>query len=209
MATLLYIEASPRKERSISIAVAKEFLRAYTEAHPADAVETLDLWAAALPEFDGAAINAKYNILHGLPHSATEAKAWGAVEALCRHFKAADKYLFSVPMWNFGIPYKLKHYLDLIVQPGLTFSHSPEQGFTGLVSGKPAAVIYASGGEYGPASPAKDYDLQKPYMNLILGFIGITGVRSIAAAPSLAAPETAKAALDTAIQQAVKLGKVF
>ena len=25
------------------------------------------------------------------------------------HFKSADKYIVSLPMWNFGIPYKLKH----------------------------------------------------------------------------------------------------
>lgn len=44
------------------------------------------------------------------------------VEDVIEQFTAADKYLFSLPMWNFGIPYKLKHYIDVIVQPGYTFS---------------------------------------------------------------------------------------
>ena len=34
----------------------------------------------------------------------------------------AERVLISTPMWNFGIPYKLKHWLDIINQPGLTAS---------------------------------------------------------------------------------------
>ena len=59
---------------------------------------------------------------------------------IAEHFKSADKYVFSLPMWNFGIPYKLKHFIDVLVQPGLTFSFSPETGYKGLVTGKPAVV---------------------------------------------------------------------
>jgi FMN-dependent NADH-azoreductase len=65
MAKLLYIEASPRKERSASIKVAGEFMEAYRQAHPNDQVEMLDLWKKELPPFDGDVINAKYRILHG------------------------------------------------------------------------------------------------------------------------------------------------
>ncbi len=209
MSKLLYIESSPRKDRAASINVAKEFLDAYAKAHPADTIETLDLWATALPEFDGSALNAKYNILHGQPHSASDATAWGAIEQICQHFVAADKYLFSVPMWNFGIPYKLKHFIDLVVQPGLTFSFSPETGYTGLVTGKPATIIYSSGGDYGPDSPAKSYDLQKPYVELFLGFIGITDVRRISVAPTLAAPDVVAAVLAKAKQEAAEIAQSF
>lgn len=209
MAKLLYIEASPRKERSSSIAVARSFLRAYTEAHPSDTVETVDLWNVVLPEFDGPAIDAKYNVLHGKAQTETEARAWGTVEEMCRHFISAEKYLFSVPMWNFGIPYKLKHFIDLVTQPGLTFSFSPETGYTGLVTGKPAVVIYASGGVYGADSPAKAYDFQRPYMELFLGFIGITDVHSISVAPTMAAPDAVKAVLNDAKEQAAAMARDF
>jgi FMN-dependent NADH-azoreductase len=209
MAKLMYIEASPRKERSASIAVAKEFLRIYAETHPADSIETLDVWDMALPEFDGATINAKYNILHGQPHSDSEAKAWGAVEDICHRFLSADKYVFGVPMWNLGIPYKLKHFIDVITQPGLTFSFSPEKGYTGLVTGKPAVVIYSSGGDYGPASPANAYDFQQPYMKLFLGFIGITDVCSVTVAPTLAMPEAVKSLLDKVKEEAAEIAGRF
>ena len=118
--------------------------------HPGDTVETLDLWHADLPEFDGPAIEAKYAILHGQKFSAAQEQAWNAVTKIADHFKSADKYVISLPMWNFGIPYKLKQFIDVIVQPGLAFSFSPETGYKGLITGKPVVVVYARGGAYGP-----------------------------------------------------------
>ncbi len=190
MAKLLYIESSPRKDRSASIEIAKEFLRVYEKTNPDDEIEILDLWSAPLPEFDGDTINAKYRILHGQEHTPGEADAWGAVVKIFEQFNAAQKYLFSVPMWNFGIPYKLKHYIDVLTQPGLTFSYSPESGYSGLVTAKPAAVVYARGGEYSSDENVKSFDFQKTYLEMWLGFIGFTDIRSIVIEPTLADPET-------------------
>lgn len=190
MSTLLYVQASPRLERSHSRAVADAFVAEYGRLHPGDRVETLDLFRADLPPFDGLAVQAKYTILHGQKHTAEELAAWRAVEAVIAPFKAADKYAFAVPMWNFGIPYRLKQYLDLLIQPGYTFSFSPASGYTGLVTGKRAFVAYASGGEYAAGSGAESYDLQSRYFQLALGFMGITDVRTVTVAPTLG-PEAA------------------
>ena len=35
-------------------------------------------------------------------------------------------------MWNFGIPYKLKQWIDVITQPGLAFRFDPAQGYLPL-----------------------------------------------------------------------------
>jgi len=58
MARLLYIEASPRKDRSASIEVAKAFIEAYTASHQGDVIDTIDLWKTDLPPFDGDTVNA-------------------------------------------------------------------------------------------------------------------------------------------------------
>ena len=81
-----------------------------------------------------------------------QAKAWKRVTGVIERFKSADWYLFSLPMWNFGVPYVLKHLIDVIVQPGLTFSFSPTEGYKGLVTGKKAVAVYARGGAYGSGS---------------------------------------------------------
>lgn len=209
MAKLLHVESSPRKERSSSIRVAAVFLAAYRKAHPGDTVETLDLWKTDLPRFDGQVIDSKYAILHGKEHTPEQKKAWEAVERVIRRFTEADKYLFSLPMWNFGIPYVLKHFFDVIVQPTYTFSFSPKEGYKGLVSGKPAAVVYARGGAYPPGSPGESFDLQKRYIELILGFIGFQGVQSIVAEPTMGKPEQVEGALQAAVRRAETLAATF
>ncbi|MEQ9061678.1 MAG: NAD(P)H-dependent oxidoreductase, partial [Gammaproteobacteria bacterium] len=174
-------------DRSHSIAVANAFVEAYREANPNDTIDKLDLWAETLPAFDGAMLDAKYAILHGGAPSGAEQAAWRTVERVVERFASADKYLISMPMWNFGLPYVMKHYIDIVTQPGLTFSFSPESGYAGLVSG-PVAVVYASGGAYHAGSGAEAFDLQKPALEGWLAFVGLTDVTRIVVAPTLAAP---------------------
>ncbi|MBM4275434.1 MAG: FMN-dependent NADH-azoreductase [Deltaproteobacteria bacterium] len=210
MSEVLYIKASPRKGRSHSLAVAEAFLEAYRDLHPQDEIVTLDLFAENLPPFDGLLINAKYNIMHGRPHSAGEAAAWRVVEDYIAQFKGADKYVLAAPMWNFGIPYRLKQYIDIIVQPTYTFSYSPEEGYTGLVTGKPIFIAGARGGSYPPGTLAAAFDLQIPYLQVILGFIGFTDFRIVLIEPTLeGGPETAQARRREAVAKAREMAKEF
>lgn len=208
MTKLLYIESSPRKSRSKSIRVASEFLNAYREKNPSDEVFTIDLWEKTLPDYDGDTIDAKYQVMHGKGVDEKQKNAWQAIVDVCDEFKSADKYVISLPMWNFGIPYKLKHYIDVIAQPGQTFSFDPESGYSGLVTGKPIAVVYARGGAYG-SDDAKGMDFQKRYMEMLLGFIGFTDIQSIVIEPTLAAPDDVAATEAAAIEAAKSLAMTF
>lgn len=209
MARLLYIESSPRKKRSSSIEVAHVFLEDYQKKHPNDEIQTLDLWNRELPAFDGDVIDSKYAILHGQAHTEAQRKSWRAVEQLIAEFKQADKYVISLPMWNFTIPYKLKHYIDLIVQPSYTFSFSPSEGYKGLVTGKPITLIYARGGAYGTGTGAEKLDLQTGYMDTILKFIGFTDIQSIIIEPTLASPEQKSEAIKKAKEQAIQIADKY
>ncbi len=210
MARLLYIESSPRKDRSASIQVAKTFIEKYQETHPDDKIDSIDLWKTDLPSFDGETINAKYAIMQGEKHSDAQVKAWSSVERTIDDFKSADKYLISLPMWNFGIPYKLKHYIDVLVQPGYTFSFSPDEGYKGLVTGKPAALVYARGGAYKAGTDTGSFDLQKAYMELILGFIGFTDIKSIVVEPMLmSTPEDKAKIIGAAKEQARNMAAAY
>ncbi len=208
MTTLLYIEASPRKQRSHSIRVTDAFLSAYRSANPDHRIDKLDLWAEPLPAFDGDMINAKYAVMHGQDPSASELEAWREVENIFSRFGDADKYVFSVPMWNFGIPYILKHYIDIITQPGMAWSFDPDAGYSGLVKG-PVVAIYSSGGAYHDGSGAEGFDLQKPYLENWLGFIGLTDVKRIIVAGTLEAPDAVKQSAQQAVEEAARLGAIF
>lgn len=207
MSKLLHIQSSPRGDRSASIAVATRFVEAYQAANSGDSVETLDLWGTDLPEFNGETIDAKYAVLHGQSHTPEQAAAWNAVVKIADQFKSADKILLSLPMWNFGIPYKLKHYIDVLTQPGLTFSYTPEEGYKGLVTRKPLVVIYARGGAYAPGTGAEGYDQQSAYIKQIFGFIGFTDIREIFVEPTLS--PTKDEAVATAGLAAAEAGSKF
>jgi len=205
MAKLLHIQTSPRGGHSASQAVAEHFIDSYRRTHRSDIVEALNLWQSELPEFNGATLEAKYAVAHGLPHSPEQVHAWKGVARIADHFKSADRYLVSLPMWNFGIPYKLKHYIDLLVQPGLTFGFTPDGTRKGLITGKPMVIIYARGGAYGPGSGAEAADHQSPYLKQIFGFIGFTDFREIFVEPTLATPTSKEKAIAISNRKAAKL----
>ena len=65
MTTLLHISASPRGERSESLAIAATFLDELRSAHPDVTVEHWDLWDGTLPAFGPPAAAAKMAIFGG------------------------------------------------------------------------------------------------------------------------------------------------
>ena len=192
MKKILYIESSPRKDRSHSINVTNKYIEKIKASGDIE-IKKIDLWNYDLPEFDGDMLNAKYAAISGSEASAPENNAWAKVIEIFNEFQDADHYIFSVPMWNFSIPYKLKHYIDIVTQPGLSWSYSPEDGYSGLMTGKEATVIYASGDGYGEGTGFESYDLQKPYVTLWLTFIGFEKIESFIADRTLFEPEESEA----------------
>ena len=208
MSKLLYIKASPRGECSHSLAVAEEFVRAYASLHPAEAVETRDLFRMSLPALDGEVLRVKYNIMHGKESTAEEKARWKAVEDVIADFKSADKLVFAVPMWNFNIPYVLKHYLDVICQPSYTFAAGPE-GYKGLCSAR-VFIVYARGGEYPATGAAQDiYDFQSTYLEFQLRFLGLTDIQSVIVQPTLRGPEARDSSKQAALKQALEIVTTF
>jgi len=208
MAKLLCIRVSPRGWNSYSNRAAQAFLDAYRKTHPQDGVDDLDLSTADLPEFSAPQAAAKYAVMAGQTPTDEAGLAWKRVIDVINRFTSADRYVIASPMWNFGIPYRLKQYIDIIVQPGLTIAFSPETGYRGLVTGRTAVLILARGGAYEAGDPVKTFDFQKSYLEMILGFIGLTDIRSILIEPTLGeGPEGAEKALQSAIRQAEALAE--
>ena len=144
MTTLLHISASPRGQRSESLALAATFLAELRATHPDVTVEHWDLWDGTLPEFGPPAAAAKMAIFGGADPEGDEATAWRAARDTFERFDSADYYLFTVPMWNASVPYILKQFIDVVSQPGMVFSFDPDAADTALLPGKKATVIYTS-----------------------------------------------------------------
>lgn len=209
MARLLHIESSPRKTRSASLEVAQAFVETYRQAHPNASIDTLDLWQTPLPEFDGAALDAKYAGLSGAPLTEAQREAWDAIRALARPLHEADTLLLSVPLWNFSIPYKLKHFIDAVSQKDVLFSFD-DTGFGGLLRGKRAVIVYARGLDYSAQSitPAERFDFQKPFIEAWLRFVGIDDVETVIVEKTLFGPEVDAAARREACATAEALARI-
>ena len=183
---LLHISASPRGAASESLAIASTFLEVFADANPDVEIETFDLWDGTLPAFGPDAAAAKMSVFAGAEPQGTAAGAWAAAGDTFRRFDSADRYLFSVPMWNHGIPYILKQLIDVISQPGLIFGFDPVAGYQPLLRDKRAAVIYTSAVYGRERGPGFGNDFQQPYFDDWLRWAGITDVHEVFFRPNLA-----------------------
>lgn len=185
MPTLLHISASPRGSASASLALAAAFLEAHAAAHPDVRIEQLDLWQAGLPTFGADGADAKMAVFGGGTPASDQVEVWSQAKAVFDRFAAADSYLFSIPMWNAGVPYILKQWIDIITQPGWIFGFDPTEGYSGLITGKKAAVIYTSG-VYTPGAPlAFGNDFHALFFNDWLRFAGITDITEVRFQPTV------------------------
>ena len=125
----------------------------------------LNVWTTDLPAFDGDALDTKYAGLEGRDRSAGQIKAWEDIGVLADRFRKATLVLLDVPMWNSGIPYRLKHLIDAISQKDVLFSFD-ERGLNGLLGGRRAVVINSRGVGLGPDFPRAELDHQQSYMEL-------------------------------------------
>jgi FMN-dependent NADH-azoreductase len=187
MTRLLHISSSPRGGASESLGIADAFLDAYRTAHPGHEIDTWDLWDGSLPDFGPAAAGAKMTIFGGDTPEHEQALAWRRARDAFERFDAADRLLFSVPMWNAGVPYVLKQLIDVISQPGMIFGVDPQAGYSHLLEGrgKKAAVIYTSA-VWGPAlGPEFGRDFHSTYFDDWLRWAGITDISDIRYHPTL------------------------
>ena len=207
MTKLLFIQASPRSTESKSLQIARAYLEALRAETPEVAVDTLDLWEADLPTFDGDKAAAKLNVILGKDHDAIQKSAWDEILGIANRFISADRYLFAVPMWNGGVPYRLKQYIDIIHQPGLLFGLKRETGYFGLLKNKHATLVLTSGA-FAPnfPSPAFGVDHHSTYLCSWLNQAGISAIDELRFQPTLLTNDPA-GDLERAKKDAVRLAR--
>lgn len=188
MTRLLHVISSPRRDDSTSRAIGETFVDAWREHHPGDEVDVLDLWTDPIPTFEGDRAAAKMTVIGGQTPEGHQATAWQSITDVFSRFQRAERYVFGVPMWNAGIPWVLKEYIDTITQPGMAFAFDPSLGYTGLLTGKKALAIFTSGVYHRGVEPAFGSDFQSPYVDDWLRFVGITDIAELRFQPTLMTP---------------------
>jgi FMN-dependent NADH-azoreductase len=217
LAKLLYLEASPRYERSYSSRAAAAFLETYLDANPDDTLDHYHLFEHDIPEFDQEAAMQKMQHIARLIKEGKGIEPvgkWAQVLEQIDRLKAADKVLISSPMWNYSIPYRLKQWIDVVVQPGLTFGVNRKGEYVGMLKNKRMQLILSSGSSYAPRFPLPDdgpkTDFQTCYLEHIGRYIGIQDIRTLKIQPTEAAtPPEIEAMFESKLADAREAARVF
>jgi FMN-dependent NADH-azoreductase len=138
---LLEIQSSPRGEFSDSITLTKSFIEACKSDNTSVIVDTLNVWHERLPEFDEEAIGAKYKAVKHETMTEAESHVWERIQSLIERFQNADRIVLRTPMWNFGLPYKLKQLIDLVAQRNYLFTYHSKQ-YGPLLHVEKAIAVY-------------------------------------------------------------------
>jgi FMN-dependent NADH-azoreductase len=171
MATLLHLDSSPLYDRSVSRQLSAAFVDQWKSLHPGAVVIDRDLNATSLPPISAEWVGAAYT-----PEAARtpQQKSLLALsDTLLAELDRAGEYVIGVPMHNFGVPSVLKLWIDQISRVGKTFSY--ESGTPkGLLVGKKATFIIATGGIYDPQTRMASFNFVEPYLRSVFGFLGVT-----------------------------------
>ena len=174
------------------------------QRYPTLEVEQLDVFAADLPAFGHEAVEGRYHLLAGNAVDPSQAATWQELKRWTDHFLSFDGYLIATPMWNFGIPYRLKHYIDVLTHPGLTFRNDAQGNVEGLAQGRRAIIIAASAMPFGSLPDIDGLDFQLAYLKAWLGFIGVTQIDAVRVAGALAHGPAAAVRNSTALHDQLR-----
>jgi len=213
MSRLLYIAAHPLGPgASCSMSAGEAFLAAYREANPGDEVVRLDLYRADIPELDADVFNGWAKLDAGAPFGDLtdgERRKIARINELADQFAGADKYVFVSPVWNYSYPPALKRYIDAVCIAGKAFRYIPNVGRVGLLGGRKALHIQASGSLLSPGSPDERLEMGHRHLRVIMEFVGVTDVECLYVEGMRAFPERAEAIMEEALRRAREIARTF
>ena len=175
---LLHLDSSPAGEFSVSRHLSAEFVRNWEIANPDGIVIVRDTTTSQIPPVTGEWIGAMH-----IPEDARTERQRSLLtlaDTFIAEMVAADEYVLGVPMHNFSIPSTLKLWIDQVALPNKTFSYVNGRP-VGLLTGKKATILIASGGTYDAGTAMVSLNHAEPYLRTIFGFFGVTDVTVLSA----------------------------
>lgn len=169
---ILHVDASQRHTGSVSRGLSRMLVDELCGRYPAARVIRRDL-ADGIPLVDETWIEA--NNLPENDRDDVHRQALALSDLLIDELHA-DIWVIGTPVYNFSLPPVLKAWIDQICRARVTFAYS-EQGPKGLLQDRPVYLAVASGGSK-IGSPT---EFLSPYVQHVLGFIGIKDIEIIAA----------------------------
>ncbi|KRN27982.1 FMN-dependent NADH-azoreductase [Lactobacillus selangorensis] len=207
MSKVLVIDAHPLDAaHSHTLTVLDTFMKAYTDLHPDDEIETEKLYDEYLPEIDADMLNGWAALRGGTAFeslSDDQKKKINRFNEFTQQFLDADKVIVANPLWNQNIPTRLKAWFDTTCVAGKSFKYSPDGKPIGLQPDKKALHIQSAGGTY------HEQDIGSQYVKRMFSIYGVTAFQQIEIDGIDYAPDKETEIMDAANQQAETVAKTF
>lgn len=183
MPTLLHIDSSPLHSRSVSRQLTAAFVTQWQASHPDGKVIDRDLNAPVIAPITSEWVTAAYTPAEARTPEQNQLLALS--ESLIEELEQAEEYVVGAPMHNFGVPSVLKLWIDQIARAGRTFSYADGTP-KGLIVGKKATFIIATGGIYDAQTQMASFNFVEPYLRSVFGFLGLTDATFFTAGGTMA-----------------------
>ena len=170
MPTLLQVDSSPLLKSSVSRELTRHFVDEWKEKHPSGKVVVRDLWSGNIPPVSAEWVGASFTPAQA--RTPEQRAQLTLSDTLISELQAADEYVFGVPMHNFSIPSTLKLWIDQISRAGVTFAYVDRKP-VGLLIGKKATFLTASGGTYDEGTAMASLNFVQPYLRAVFAFVGV------------------------------------
>lgn len=161
--SLLRVNASIRKDGSVSREIADLVERSWREDNPGATIVRRELGLDPIPSdaWAQAVVGS-----HVTPHQRDDAqrRAVALASTVADEVIDADVVILAVPLYNFGVSQHVKTWIDLLfTDPRLATAAAPEH-----LGGKPVELVIVRGGGYGEGTPREGWDHSTGWIRRIL-----------------------------------------
>lgn len=170
---ILHVSASPRGLHGDSYRLSEHVVQCLRTLHPHAQVTERALWETAPAPVDAAYATA-------LASNGTDRETTIRSDTLVRsdqligELEAANVLVIGTPVHNLTVPSVLKVWIDHIVRIHRTVRPTP-QGKVGMLRDRPVYIAVTSGG-WRTGAKARNPDFFSPYLNAVLGMVGLRDV---------------------------------
>lgn len=181
MSKVLIINASARKERSLSRQMTNMFAETWKEKYPNANIVYREVGQEHIPHVSEEWIAGAFKPAE--LRTAENVEALKISDLLIAELKEASTIVLGSPMYNWSVPSALKAYIDQILRVNETIlidKERPQNPYIGLLKNKKVYLLMVRGNTgYGQGEFFEHMDFQSKYLKTVFNIMGLEDIEEI------------------------------
>jgi FMN-dependent NADH-azoreductase len=181
MNKVLIINASARKERSLSRYMTNVFVETWQAKYPDDAIIYREVGQEPIPHVTEKWIAGAFKPAE--LRTAAHIEALKVSDQLIAELKEANVIVVGSPMYNWSVPSALKAYIDQVLRVNETVlisKENPHNPYTGLLKEKKVYLLMVRGNDgYGAGEYYAHMDFQSNYLRTVFTIMGLEDISAV------------------------------